>query len=86
MIFLLPQAEGFKQDFEEEREDRENAHSLKDDMRLACDLKVQVLEEAIQTLTQQLEGASNEDLENSQAFLKTTIRPEQYQDQRVWKV
>ncbi len=76
----MPQAKLYKEDFENERRDREIAHSLKEDMRVDCDQKlhameahVQFCEETIQTLTRQLEGASNEkeDFENSQVLLRT---------------
>ncbi len=61
------QAELYKEDFENERKDREKAHDLKEEMRFACDAKVHAMakerhafEEAIQNLTRKLEGLSNE--------------------------
>ncbi len=94
-IFPLPQAKLYKDDFENERRHKEIAHSLKEDMRVACDQKVQALdfyEKTFKTLTQQSEGASNEnkDLEiNSQVLLRSTSRRKHYQnkeDQQVEKV
>ncbi len=61
------QAEIYKEDFENEREDRGKAHDLKEEMRFACDAKVHAMakerhafDETIQNLTRKLEGLSNE--------------------------
>ena len=61
------QAELYKEDFDNERKDREKAHDLKEEMRFACDEKVHAMakerrafEESIQNLTRTLEGLSNE--------------------------
>ncbi len=57
----------YKEDFENERKDREKAHDLKEEMRCICDEKVHamameqhVFEETIQNLGRKLEGLSNE--------------------------
>ncbi len=76
----MPQAQLYKEDFDSERRDREKAHNLKEDMRLACDQKVhamevhvQACEETIQSLTRKLEGVSNakEDLKSEQEIIAT---------------
>ncbi len=54
------QAELYKEDFENERKDREKAHDLKEEMRFACDAKLakerHAFEETIQNLTKNLKG------------------------------
>ena len=57
----------YKEDFENERKDREKAHDLKEEMRCICDEKVHAMameqhafEECIQNLTRELQGLSNE--------------------------
>ena len=58
----------YKEDFDSERKDREKAHDLKEDMRVACDQKVHAMtshfeqeraayEDTIMKLTRRLEGA-----------------------------
>ncbi len=59
------QAEIYKEDFKNEREDREKAHDLKEEMRLACEPSAMAKErhafnEIIQNLTRKLQEMSNE--------------------------
>ncbi len=55
----MPQAQLYKEDFDNERRDRVKAHDSREEMRIASDRKVRNLEETIQLLTRQLEGAGD---------------------------
>ena len=85
------QAELYKEDFENERKDREKAHDLKEEMRFACDEKVhamakerRVFEESIQNLTRKLEGMSNEkeDLQKKREMRATRTSTRQHELQQ----
>ena len=63
----------YKEDFKSEREDREKAHHLKEEIRVACDAKVYAFEkernayeETIMRLTQRLEDVANEKVDLQQ--------------------
>ncbi|XP_064386040.1 cingulin-like isoform X3 [Halichondria panicea] len=91
LAIATAEAELYKEDFENERKDREKAHDLKEEMRFACDEKVhamakerRVFEESIQNLTRKLEGMSNEkeDLQKKREMRATRTSTRQHELQQ----